>query len=64
MEELPKNGEGSFLDSNKSLEVIDNSLQISQDVGFKSASDDNKVAIFESTTHSNFDFGKEQEVEF
>jgi hypothetical protein len=36
MEELPKNGEGSFLDTNESLQVIDNSLEVSLNVGFKS----------------------------
>lgn len=62
MKEPPKNGEGSFLDSNKCLELIDNSLQVGTELGFKSASD-NKVAIVQ-TVDSNSNFGKEPEVDF
>ncbi|ESW29051.1 hypothetical protein PHAVU_002G039700 [Phaseolus vulgaris] len=60
MKEPPKNGEGSFLDSNKCLELIDNSLQVGTELGFKSASD-NKVAIVQ-TVDSNSNFGKEPEL--
>ncbi|XP_027359856.1 uncharacterized protein LOC113868459 isoform X2 [Abrus precatorius] len=60
-QEPPKNGEGSFLDSSKCLELVDNSLQVETDVGFKSDSD-NKVAIFESNIQSKSNFGREQEV--
>jgi hypothetical protein len=41
--ELPVNGEGSFLDCNKSLEVIDNSLEVrvlSSEFEFDPFSDD------------------------
>ncbi|PNX67533.1 transcription factor TFIIIB component, partial [Trifolium pratense] len=64
--ELPANVEGSFLDRNKSLEVIDNSLEVSLNVGFKSASGDSNTVtgIYESNIHSNFGFGEVQEVEF
>lgn len=62
--ELPTNGEGSFLDSNKSLEVIDNSLEISLNAGFKSASGDINNGISESDLHSSFEFGEVREVEF
>ncbi|WJX53600.1 hypothetical protein P8452_39579 [Trifolium repens] len=54
--ELAVNGEGSFLDSNKNLEVIDNSLEVSLNVGFKSASGDSNTGISESNIHSNFGF--------
>ncbi|CAJ2676956.1 unnamed protein product [Trifolium pratense] len=62
--ELPANVEGSFLDRNKSLEVIDNSLEVSLNVGFKSASGDSNTVtgIYESNIHSNFGFGEVQEV--
>lgn len=63
MEESPKNREGPFLGSNKHLELINNSLEVGPDLVFKSASDD-KVAISESNIHSNFNFGREREVEF
>ncbi|GAU19714.1 hypothetical protein TSUD_78390, partial [Trifolium subterraneum] len=56
--ELSVNGEGSFLDSNKSFEVIDNSLEGSLNVGFKSASGDSNTGISESNIHSNFEFGE------
>ncbi|KAI5384352.1 uncharacterized protein LOC127101519 isoform X2 [Lathyrus oleraceus] len=62
MEELPKNGEGSFLDTDKSLQVIDNSLEVSLNAGFKSASGDSNTAIPESNIHSNFEFGNVGEV--
>jgi hypothetical protein len=62
--ELPVNGEGSFLDCNKSLEVIDNSLEVSLNVGFKSASGDSNTGISESNIHSNFEFGEMPQVEF
>ncbi|XP_029129721.1 uncharacterized protein LOC109810960 isoform X3 [Cajanus cajan] len=52
MKEPPKNGEGSFFDSNKGLELIDNSLRVSTDLGFKSVSD-NKAAEFELDPFSN-----------
>ncbi|KAJ1423312.1 SANT/Myb domain [Sesbania bispinosa] len=52
MEEPPNSGEGSVLDSNRSLELIDNSVQANPD----------KVAIFESNVHSDFNFRREQEV--
>ncbi|XP_061369326.1 uncharacterized protein LOC133312165 isoform X2 [Gastrolobium bilobum] len=61
MEDAPKTGEDSFLDNNKHLELIDNSLQVCPDVGFQIASD-NKDAIFDSNIHSNFSFAREQEV--
>ncbi|WJX53606.1 hypothetical protein P8452_39581 [Trifolium repens] len=60
--ELPVNGEGSFLDCNKSLEVIDNSLEVSLNVGFKSASGDSNTGISESNIHSNFEFGEMPQV--
>lgn len=60
--ELPTNGEGSFLDSNKSLEVIDNSLEISLNAGFKSASGNINNGISESDLHSSFEFGEVREV--
>lgn len=62
VEEPHKNGEGSLFDSKKDLEVIDNSLQISPNVGFKSTSDENNTAITESNIHSNFDLGKERKI--
>ncbi|CAI8619033.1 unnamed protein product [Vicia faba] len=58
MEELPKIGEGSVLSTDKSLQVIDNSLEVSLNAGFKSASGDTITAIPESNIHSNFEFGK------
>lgn len=64
MEERPKNGEGSFLDTDKSLQVIDNSLEVSLNAGFKSASGDSNTAIPESNIHSNFEFGNVGEVQF
>ncbi|XP_058731443.1 transcription factor TFIIIB component B''-like isoform X2 [Vicia villosa] len=45
VEEQPKNGEGSFLSTDKSLQVLDNS-------------GDGNTAIPESNIHSNFEFGK------
>ncbi|XP_058731441.1 uncharacterized protein LOC131603183 [Vicia villosa] len=62
MDELPQNGEGSFLDKDESLQVIDNSLEVSLNEGFKSASGDSNTAIPESNIHSNFEFGKVGEV--
>jgi hypothetical protein len=62
--EVAVNGEGSFLDSNKSLEVIDNSLEVSLNVGFKSASGDSNTGISESNIHSNFGFEEVPQVEF
>lgn len=52
----------AFLDSNKSLQV-NNSLQDSLNVGFKSSSGDNSTAISENNIHSIFTSGKVQEVE-
>ncbi|KAL2349429.1 hypothetical protein Fmac_003429 [Flemingia macrophylla] len=52
MKEPPKNGEGSFFDSIKSLDFVDNSLQVSTDLGFKSVSD-NATAEFELDPFSN-----------
>ncbi|CAK8578868.1 unnamed protein product [Lathyrus sativus] len=62
MEELPKHGEGSILGMDKSLQVIDNSVEVSLNAGFKSASGDSNTAIPESNIHSNFEFGKVGEV--
>ncbi|XP_039689748.1 transcription factor TFIIIB component B'' isoform X2 [Medicago truncatula] len=50
----------AFLDSNKSLQV-NNSLQDSLNVGFKSSSGDNSTAISENNIHSIFTSGKVQE---
>lgn len=50
----------AFLDSNKSLQV-NNSLQDSLNVGFRSASGDNSTAISENNIHSIFTSGKVQE---
>ncbi|KAL5053377.1 hypothetical protein RYX36_034059 [Vicia faba] len=58
MEELPQIGEGSVLGTDKSLQVIDNSLEVCLNAGFKSASGDTITAIPESDIHSNFEFGK------
>ncbi|WVZ13164.1 hypothetical protein V8G54_017694, partial [Vigna mungo] len=60
MKEPPKNWEGSFLDINKYLELIDNSLQLGTDLSFESVSD-NKVAITQ-TVDSKSNIGKEPEV--
>jgi len=62
MKEPPKNGEGSFLDGNKCLELIDNSLQVGTDLGFQSALD-NKVAITQAVD-SKSNSGKEPKVDF
>jgi len=62
MKEPPKNWEGSFLDINKYVELIDNSLQSGTDLGFKSVSD-NKVSIIQ-TVDSKSNFEKEPEVDF
>lgn len=62
MKEPPKNWEGSFLDINKYLELIDNSLQLGTDLSFGSVSD-NKVAITQ-TVDSKSNIGKEPEVDF
>jgi len=62
--ELPTDGEDSVLDSNKSLEVIDNSLEVNLNAGFKSASGDINKGISESDLHSSFEFGEVREVEF
>lgn len=51
VEEQPKNREGSFLSTDKSLQVLDNS-------------GDSNTAIPESNVHSNFEFGKVGEVQF
>lgn len=64
MAELPQNGEGSFLDKDESLQVIDNSLEVSLSGGFINVSSDNNTAIPESCIHSNFEFGKVEEVQF
>ncbi|CAI8619034.1 unnamed protein product [Vicia faba] len=58
VEELPKIGEGSFLGTGKSLQVLDNSLEVSLNEGFKSVSGDINIAIPESNIHSNFEFGQ------
>ncbi|KAL5053376.1 hypothetical protein RYX36_034058 [Vicia faba] len=50
VEELPKIGEG--------LKVLDNSLEVSLNEGFKSVSGDSNIAIPESNIHSNFEFGQ------
>ncbi|QCD91795.1 transcription factor TFIIIB component B'' [Vigna unguiculata] len=60
MKEPPKNWEGSFLDINKYVELIDNSLQSGTDLGFKSVSD-NKVSIIQ-TVDSKSNFEKEPEL--
>ncbi|CAK8578869.1 unnamed protein product [Lathyrus sativus] len=64
MDERPQNGEGSgsFLGTDKSLQVTDNSPEVSLNVGFKSASGDNNTAIPESNGHSSFEFGQVGEV--
>ncbi|KAI5384343.1 transcription factor TFIIIB component B'' isoform X3 [Lathyrus oleraceus] len=61
VDELPQNGEGSFLGTDKNLEV-DNSREVTLNVGFESASGDNNTAIPESNSHSNFEFGQVGEV--
>ena len=63
MKEQPKNGEDSFLDSNKCLELIDNSILVGMDLGFKSSSDD-KIAIIQSNFDLKSNFCKKQEVDF
>lgn len=63
VDELPQNGEGSFLRTDKNLEV-DNSREVTLNVGFESASGDNNTAIPESNSHSNFEFGQVGEVQF
>ncbi|KAH1267661.1 Transcription factor TFIIIB component B'' [Glycine max] len=60
MKEQPKNGEDSFLDSNKCLELIDNSILVGMDLGFKSSSDD-KIAIIQSNFDLKSNFCKKQE---
>ncbi|KAI9110566.1 hypothetical protein K1719_018432 [Acacia pycnantha] len=56
-----REGEGPFLDGNKSLEPVDSSLQVGPDVESQSASDC-KVAMME-TSHSNSNLERAGEVE-